>query len=79
MRPYHPRGSQSGLIFFSAGAISKWRAERGKQSSLLRPPSHETPGPSGHGGLTCERIVVLNKRDLVPEWGMEVRVGLFRE
>lgn len=20
----------------------------------------------------CERIVVLNKRDLVPEWGMEV-------
>lgn len=53
------------------GAISKWRAERGKQSSLLRPPSHETPGPSGHGGFTCERIVVLNKRDLVPEWGME--------
>jgi hypothetical protein len=21
----------------------------------------------------CERIVVLNKRDLVPEWGMEVK------
>lgn len=24
----------------------------------------------------CERIVVLNKRDLVPEWGMEVELLL---
>ncbi|KAI6168377.1 P-loop containing nucleoside triphosphate hydrolase protein [Pisolithus thermaeus] len=30
------------------------------------------PSPvSGYGGMTCERIIVLNKRDLVPEWGME--------
>lgn len=35
---------------------------KSKQPSLLdRPPS-----------TVCERIVVLNKRDLVPEWGIEV-------
>lgn len=27
---------------------------------------------SGTEGQVCERIVVFNKRDLVPEWGYEV-------
>ena len=32
-------------------------------------------GPSRSSGtrMGCERIVVFNKRDLVPEWGIEVR------
>ena len=73
MRRYHLSGSQSGLTHFFAGAIRKWRAERGKGPSLLWSPPCDTAGPpSGHDGPTCERIVVLNKRDLVPGWGMEV-------
>ncbi|KAG2156802.1 P-loop containing nucleoside triphosphate hydrolase protein [Suillus bovinus] len=54
------------------GAINKWRAERGHHT-------HVTPLSSttsrilslGYGGPICERIVVLNKRDFVPEWGVE--------
>lgn len=56
------------------GAISKWRAERGKVTNSLQPhrgAAVEPQSVSGYGGVTCERIVVLNKRDLVPEWGME--------
>ncbi|KAL4066985.1 P-loop containing nucleoside triphosphate hydrolase protein [Scleroderma yunnanense] len=53
------------------GAIRKWRAERGKESNLLRTPPHSTTTSSPAGYGTCERIVVLNKRDLVPQWGME--------
>ena len=35
-------------------------------------------GPSTAGGtrIACEHIVVLSKRDLVPEWGIEVRKSL---
>lgn len=56
------------------GAISKWRAERGKVTNSLQPRRDAAVEPSpvsGYGGMTCERIIVLNKRDLVPEWGME--------
>jgi ribosome biogenesis GTPase A len=44
-------------VAFIVGALQRWRAERGSSPSSVHP---------------CERIVVLNKRDLVPEWGMEV-------
>ena len=27
---------------------------------------------TGSGVRVCERIIVFNKRDLVPEWGFEV-------
>ncbi|KIJ15871.1 hypothetical protein PAXINDRAFT_168858 [Paxillus involutus ATCC 200175] len=50
------------------GAIRKWRAERGRDSTLIAPTPASVPG---YGGMICERIVVLNKRDLVPEWGIE--------
>lgn len=55
------------------GAISKWRAERGHHSTHVTPPSPTTSRSSflGYGGPICERIVVLNKRDFVPEWGIE--------
>ncbi|KAF8234985.1 P-loop containing nucleoside triphosphate hydrolase protein [Tricholoma matsutake] len=45
------------------GALHKWRTERGWDPS----------NPNRRIVVTgaCEHIVVLNKRDLVPEWGME--------
>ncbi|KAJ4473112.1 P-loop containing nucleoside triphosphate hydrolase protein [Lentinula aciculospora] len=45
------------------GALRKWRLERGWDAN---DPTRRVinAGP-------CERLVVLNKRDLVPEWGME--------
>ncbi|KIK52847.1 hypothetical protein GYMLUDRAFT_49693 [Collybiopsis luxurians FD-317 M1] len=45
------------------GALRKWRLERGWDAN---DPTRRIvdAGP-------CERLVVLNKRDLVPEWGME--------
>ncbi|KAF5368683.1 hypothetical protein D9757_010220 [Collybiopsis confluens] len=45
------------------GALRKWRLERGWDAN---DPTRRiiNAGP-------CERLVVLNKRDLVPEWGME--------
>ncbi|EIW78372.1 P-loop containing nucleoside triphosphate hydrolase protein [Coniophora puteana RWD-64-598 SS2] len=56
------------------GAIHKWRAERGYNPNTHPDPS-VAPAPeaslSSYGGHVCEHIVVLNKRDLVPEWGIE--------
>ncbi|CAA7269952.1 unnamed protein product [Cyclocybe aegerita] len=45
------------------GALKKWRLERGWD------PNH--PGRRTIAVEACEHIVVLNKRDFVPEWGME--------
>ncbi|KAF9219523.1 hypothetical protein BS17DRAFT_804390 [Gyrodon lividus] len=56
------------------GAIRKWRAERGRGPTVIAPSSPLGTGGDavpGYGGMICERIVVLNKRDLVPEWGVE--------
>ena len=47
----------------SLGVLRKWRLERGWD------PSHQ--GRRLSSIEACEHIVVLNKRDLVPEWGME--------
>ncbi|TFK46855.1 P-loop containing nucleoside triphosphate hydrolase protein [Heliocybe sulcata] len=47
------------------GALHKWRRDRGRftaSDGLPAPTRYSTP---------CERIVVFNKRDLVPEWGLE--------
>ncbi|KIJ59395.1 hypothetical protein HYDPIDRAFT_184032 [Hydnomerulius pinastri MD-312] len=56
------------------GAIRKWRAERGRDSAVIHTPSSTgpaSPAVPGYGSTICERIVVLNKHDLVPEWGIE--------
>ncbi|KAJ6470072.1 P-loop containing nucleoside triphosphate hydrolase protein [Mycena vitilis] len=45
------------------GALQKWRLERGWDPS--------DPTRRVINSIACERIVVLNKRDLVPEWGLE--------
>ncbi|KAH9947550.1 P-loop containing nucleoside triphosphate hydrolase protein [Amylocystis lapponica] len=54
------------------GALQKWRSERGgnkaDSGSVAAMP---TPFPSASFGPVCERIVVFNKRDLVPQWGIE--------
>lgn len=61
------------------GLLQKWRYERQKLAEAFAVPGQRSfasgVGPSlrGHSSLVCERIVVMNKRDLVPEWGIEVR------
>ncbi|KAF8629032.1 hypothetical protein AX15_003592, partial [Amanita polypyramis BW_CC] len=45
------------------GALRQWRLERGWDANH--------PGRRIMNSTACEHIVVLNKRDLVPEWGME--------
>ncbi|GBE88607.1 hypothetical protein SCP_1400110 [Sparassis crispa] len=59
------------------GALQKWRRERGRtndetiaaSAAASALPSLPTATSTGR---VCERIVVFNKRDLVPEWGIEV-------
>jgi hypothetical protein len=51
---------------YYAGALKKWRLERGWDPN--------NPGRRFVAVEACEHIVVLNKRDLVPEWGLEVRI-----
>ncbi|KAF7344612.1 Mitochondrial GTPase 1 [Mycena sanguinolenta] len=45
------------------GALQKWRLERGWDPN--------NPTQRVINSVACERIVVFNKRDLVPEWGLE--------
>ncbi|TFK73451.1 P-loop containing nucleoside triphosphate hydrolase protein [Pluteus cervinus] len=45
------------------GALQKWRMERGWDPN--------DPSRRILDATACERIVVFNKRDLVPEWGIE--------
>ncbi|KAJ7185590.1 P-loop containing nucleoside triphosphate hydrolase protein [Mycena filopes] len=45
------------------GALQKWRLERGWDPT--------NPTRRVVNSTACERIVVMNKRDLVPEWGLE--------
>ncbi|KAJ7927570.1 P-loop containing nucleoside triphosphate hydrolase protein [Mycena leptocephala] len=45
------------------GALQKWRLERGWDPN--------DPTRRVINSTACERIIVLNKRDLVPEWGLE--------
>ncbi|OBZ67826.1 Mitochondrial GTPase 1 [Grifola frondosa] len=58
------------------GSLQKWRKDRGRIS--LSDPSLDPamsaslpPSPPSKNPLVCERVVVFNKRDLVPEWGIE--------
>jgi len=55
------------------GALRKWRTERlGLAGSAAGPIDHS---PVNGTRIACERIVVFSKRDLVPEWGIEVRAS----
>jgi len=53
------------------GALRKWQASRGRFLGLTSSGSTQLIG-TGSGVRICERIIVFNKRDLVPEWGFEV-------
>lgn len=46
------------------GALRRWRTER------LRLSEHAAASAPNAGARVCERVVVFNKRDLVPEWGI---------
>ena len=52
------------------GALRNWRAERRNLASSAADPID--PPAAGGTRTACERIVVFSKRDLVPEWGIEV-------
>jgi hypothetical protein len=52
------------------GHIQRWKQERGRIAGPAA-PAGTLPGVPAIGTV-CERIVVFNKRDLVPEWGLEV-------
>ena len=52
------------------GALQTWRLQRMRlteQAALISPSA---------AARVCERIIVFTKRDLVPEWGIEVRPRL---
>ncbi|PPQ73748.1 hypothetical protein CVT26_011868 [Gymnopilus dilepis] len=51
------------------GALNKWRLERGWDPN--------NPARRLFSVEACEHIVVLNKRDLVPEWGLEASISAF--
>ncbi|KDQ58444.1 hypothetical protein JAAARDRAFT_129128 [Jaapia argillacea MUCL 33604] len=58
------------------GALEKWRLDRGRipmaHRRFLSPHQTSSPSSPGSAGPTaCEHVVVFNKRDLVPEWGLE--------
>ncbi|KAI0252511.1 P-loop containing nucleoside triphosphate hydrolase protein [Lactifluus subvellereus] len=48
------------------GVLNRWRTERVQLSK------HAAASSSHAGARVSERIVVFNKRDLVPEWGIEL-------
>ena len=52
------------------GALRKWRTERLSLAGSAADPTD--PSLVSGTRIACERIVVFNKRDLVPEWGIEV-------
>jgi mitochondrial GTPase 1 len=52
------------------GALNRWRTER------VRLSEHAAASSSHASARVAERIVVFNKRDLVPEWGIAVMILL---
>lgn len=69
--------------FLTVGVLQKWRQERLKLGDAFvaagHRPSDGSMGPSlrGHSSLVCQRIIVMNKRDLVADWGIKV-TSLYR-
>ena len=77
VEPFHlgPCLLTSTHIHFNLGALRKWRTERGYStppSAMVQSQTSATHSLSYRP--VCERIVVFNKRDLVSEWGIEVRI-----
>ena len=77
VEPFHlgPCLLTSTHIHFNLGALRKWRTERGYStppSPMVQSQTSATHSLSYRP--VCERIVVFNKRDLVSEWGIEVRI-----
>lgn len=58
------------ILTLYIAALQQWRLERGK---ITNAPQNflASPGTQAFGPI-CEHIVIFNKRDLVPEWGMQV-------
>ena len=54
------------------GALRKWAQERRKLAGSLASDLTARRSLGDQSSVVHERIVVLNKRDLVPEWGIQV-------
>jgi len=52
------------------GALRTWRTERMSFAGSAADPID--PSTTSGTRIACEHIVVFSKRDLVPEWGIEV-------
>lgn len=48
----------------------------GFANTATNPAKANEASLKGHSSTICERIVVMNKRDLVSEWGIEVCVNV---
>jgi hypothetical protein len=55
----------------SLGELKRWRTER---VQLSRHAAASSPLAEAR---VCERVVVFSKRDLVPEWGIEVWIFIY--
>lgn len=64
--PLSAINSKTHSALVRVGAMRQWRLERGWDPN--------NPARRFFSVEACEHIVVLNKRDLVPEWGLEVVV-----
>ena len=62
---------QTLITVILAGALQKWRRERGAVPGSSSSTDGSAARPSN--GPVCERVVVFSKRDLVPDWGIKVR------
>jgi len=61
---HFPLSAINSKTLLRLGAMRQWRLERGWDPN--------NPARRFFSVEACEHIVVLNKRDLVPEWGLEV-------
>ena len=56
------------MVFISlSGAIGKWQGERHKMGTV--------GASTAQSNVLCERIVVLGKKDLVGQWGVQVCIN----
>lgn len=63
---HHANGSTEPLI--------NWQRSRGRFLVPMQAEPRKLIG-GGVGERVCEHIVIYNKRDLVPEWGLEVTIS----
>lgn len=62
----------------STEPLINWQRSRGRFLVPMQAERRKLIG-DGVGQLVCEHIVIYNKRDLVPEWGVEVTISTYKQ